>query len=47
MQEAYLRLQARLKEAGLEPKKHIMDNEVSADLKECIEKTCKLELVPA
>ena len=41
-----LRLQARLKKAGLKPKKHIMDDEVMADLRECTTETCKLELIP-
>ena len=46
MQAGYLKLIGRLKKAGLEPAKHIMDNEISADMKECITEKCKLELVP-
>ena len=46
MKEAYLGLVKRLKKAGLAPKKHVMDNEVSAMLKECITEECQLELVP-
>ena len=39
-------MQARLKAAGLEAKKHVMDNEVSADLKECIEKRASWSWCP-
>jgi hypothetical protein len=46
MQRAYLRLYQRLKRAGVQPKKHVMDNEVSELLRETIEKECKLEMVP-
>ena len=46
MQRAYLHLLQRIKRAGVQPKKHVMDNEVSELLKETIEKECKLELVP-
>jgi hypothetical protein len=46
MTRAYLHLLQRIKAAGLRPRKHIMDNEVSEVLKETIEKECKLELVP-
>ena len=45
-QEAYLGLIGQLKKAGLAPKKHVMDNEVSKALKECITEECQLELVP-
>ena len=38
MQRAYLKLLGRLKKAGLKPKKHVMDNEVSEEMKEVIEK---------
>ena len=40
---AYLVLLERIKKAGVCPKKHVMDNEVSDALKEVIEKQCKLE----
>ena len=46
MTEAYLRLHARLKSAGLAPRKHVMDNEISEELRDCITETCALELVP-
>ena len=46
MKEAYLSPLKRLKKGGLAPKKHVMDNEVSAMLKECITEECQLELVP-
>ena len=46
MQRAYLKLLGRLKKAGLKPKKHVMDNKVSEEMKEVIEKECKLEIVP-
>ena len=46
MTRAYLHLLQRIKKTGVQPKKHVMDNEVSEALKEVIEKECKLELVP-
>ncbi|EJK55033.1 hypothetical protein THAOC_25280 [Thalassiosira oceanica] len=46
MQRAYLALLARLKAAGVAPKKHVLDNECSAAMKTLIRETCKLELVP-
>ena len=36
----------QIKRQGLQPQKHVMDNEVSEVLQEVIEKECKLELVP-
>ena len=47
MQRAYLVLIGRLKRAGVQIKKHVLDNECSQSMKELIEKTCKYELVPA
>ena len=46
MQRAYLVLINRVKKTGMEIKKHVLDNEVSNDMKELIEETCKYELVP-
>ena len=43
---AYLHLLQRLKRAGVVPTRHVLDNEVSAVMKELIRDTCKLELVP-
>ncbi len=43
---AYLSLIACLKKAGMAPKKHVMDNEVSELMRDTIEKDCELELVP-
>eukprot|EP00985_Skeletonema_marinoi_P033265 scaffold40873_cov788-Skeletonema_marinoi.AAC.1 len=46
MQRAYLALIGRLKRAGVEIKKHVLDNECSQAMKDLIEKTCQYELVP-
>ena len=46
MQRAYLALLKRVKQSGTEVKKHVLDNECSAAMKELIQQTCKLELVP-
>ena len=46
MIRAYKALQLRLKRAGITPKKHVMDNEVSDTMKSHIRDNCKLELVP-
>ena len=46
MIKAYQRLLKRLQRAGVETKKHVLDNECSEKLKELIWDTCKLELVP-
>ena len=46
MIQAYQTLLKRVKRAGFETKKHVLDNECSAALKELIRDTCKLELVP-
>ena len=48
MQRAYKKLMARLKRAGIVPKKHVLDNEVSDSMKELIrdEYKMQLELVP-
>ncbi len=43
---AYLSLIARLKKAGMAPKKHVMDNKISELMKDTIDKECALELVP-
>ena len=43
---AYLALIKRLKQAGVEVKKHIMDNECSDKMKELIKSECMLELAP-
>ena len=45
MKVAYLVLLAHIKRQGANPKKHVMDNEVSELLQETIEAECKLELV--
>ncbi len=48
MIRAYNALLLRLKQAGIVPKKHILDNEVSENMKNHIHNTCKInmELVP-
>ena len=46
MQQAYLAFLQRIKEAGVVPKKHILDNECSNSMKKLICKTCQLKLVP-
>ncbi len=46
MQRAYLALIGRLKRAGVQIKKHVLDNECSQAMKDLIEQTCKYELVP-
>ena len=46
MIRAYNALLLRLKRAGITPKKHVMDNEVSDTMKNHIWNNCKLELVP-
>ncbi len=44
----YNALLLRLKQAGIVPKKHVLDNEVSENMKNHIRNTCKfnMELVP-
>ena len=44
MVRAYKVMMARLKRAGVVPKKHIMDNEVSENMKNIIRDDCKMEL---
>jgi hypothetical protein len=48
MIRAYNTLLLRLKRAGIVPKKHVLDNEVSVNMKNHIRDTCKfeMELVP-
>ena len=48
MQRAYKKLMARLKRAGIVPKKHVLDNKVSDSMKELIQDEFKMEveLVP-
>jgi hypothetical protein len=46
MIRAYNALLLRLWRAGITPKKHVMDNEVSDTMKNHIQNNCKLELVP-
>ncbi len=46
MIRAYNTLLLQLKRAGLSPKKHVMDNEVSEAMKSHIRDNCRLELVP-
>ncbi len=48
MIRAYNTLLLQLKQAGIVPKKHILDNEVSENMKNHIRDTCKInmELVP-
>ncbi len=45
---AYIALLLQLKRAGIVPKKHVLNNEVSENMKNHIRDTCKLdmELVP-
>ena len=45
MYRAYLVLLQRIKDAGIVPKKHILDNECSNSMKKLIQETCQLELV--
>ena len=48
MIRAYNALLLRLKRAGIVPKKHVLDNKVSENMKNHIHDTCKfdMELVP-
>ena len=46
MMQAYLALLERLPRAGFVPKKYILDIECSEELKEVIQNTCKLQLIP-
>ena len=46
MIRAYQAMMLRLKRANIEPKKHVMDNEVSEAMKEIIRSQYHLELVP-
>ena len=48
MIRAYNALLLRLKQADIVPKKHVLDNEVSENMKNHIRDTCKfdMELVP-
>jgi hypothetical protein len=48
MIRAYNTLLLRLKRAGIVPKKHVLDNKVSDNMKNCIHNTCKfdMKLVP-
>ena len=47
MIRAYQALLERIKNIGVgDPKKHIMDNEASAEFKKVIKKQSKLQLVP-
>merc|ERR1712154_486994 len=44
MQRAYRTLMLRLKRSGIVPKKHVIDNEVSEQMKDMIRDEFKLEL---
>jgi hypothetical protein len=44
MIQAYNALLLRLKRAGIVPKKHVIDNEVSENMKNHIRDTCKLDM---
>ena len=48
MKRAYKHIMLQLKRAGIKPKRHVMDNEVSDSMKNMIrdEYKMKLELVP-
>ena len=46
LRNAYLPLLKRVKDAGMQIKKHILDNECSNAMKEVIKQECELELVP-
>ncbi|KAL7525323.1 hypothetical protein ACHAWF_003160, partial [Thalassiosira exigua] len=46
MVDTYRSLLDRVKKAGLKPKKHVLDNEVSEALQQAIQEECRLELVP-
>ena len=43
---AYLSMLKRLKQAGVDVRKHVLDNECSDRMKELIKSECKLELAP-
>ena len=43
---AYLSLLKRPKQAGIDVRKHVLDNECSDKMKELIKSECKLELTP-
>jgi hypothetical protein len=44
MIRAYDALLARLRQAGSTPRKHVLDNKVSDNMKQHIQHTCKLEM---
>ncbi len=44
MIRVYNALLLRLKRAGIVPMKHVLDNEVSENMKHCICDTCKLDM---
>ncbi|KAL7528769.1 hypothetical protein ACHAWF_002691 [Thalassiosira exigua] len=46
MVETYLSLLDIVKQADINPKKHVLENEVSDMLQQAIQEECKLELVP-
>ena len=46
MIRAYLELITRVKQAGFEVKKHVLDNKCSDKLKTMIKERCELQLVP-
>ena len=46
MIQAYNALLQQLQCAGISPKKHVIDNEVSETMNNHIRNNCKLELVP-
>ena len=46
LRNAYLTLLKRVKDAGMQIKKHILDNECSNAMKEVIKQECELDLVP-
>ena len=46
MQQAYLQMIKQIKQAGVQPKKHVIDNEISEVLPEMIEQECRIKLVP-
>ncbi|KAL7528185.1 hypothetical protein ACHAWF_002466 [Thalassiosira exigua] len=46
MVEIYLSLLDRVKQVDINPKKHVLENEVSEMLQQAVQEECKLELVP-
>ena len=46
LRSTYVTLLKRIKDAGVQVKKHVLDNECSENMKEIIIQECELELMP-